>query len=246
MAVKSNQSAERVLQVLDAIAANQPVGVSTLSRILDLDKNAVQRALVTLAQTGWIAAAPSPSKGWELTAHIFSIAHKGQRKNDLRQRARPELEALRNATGETAILTIPTFDEFIIADVVESRQVLRSVPDIGEIAPPRNSATGLAVLPYLPAERQRILLGTAPDQPLLEQYANTLRRGFAVAVDAPVAGGASIAAAIFDAQGLPCGAIVIAGPKDRLPPQRQDEIGELVRTASINLSHAAPVRHPAA
>ena len=67
MTVKRSRSGSRVLAVLEAIARHQPVGVSTLARELATDKSAVQRAIMTLADSGWIhPAARSPTR-WQLT-----------------------------------------------------------------------------------------------------------------------------------------------------------------------------------
>ena len=60
MAVKRSQSASRVLSVLELIASRQPIGVSALAKLLDEDKSAVQRAIMTLADAGWIRIAPEP------------------------------------------------------------------------------------------------------------------------------------------------------------------------------------------
>ena len=43
MAVKGSSTAARVLVVFEAVAAHQPVGVAALSRMLGIDKSAVQQ-----------------------------------------------------------------------------------------------------------------------------------------------------------------------------------------------------------
>jgi IclR family acetate operon transcriptional repressor len=235
-----------VLGVLEAIAAHQPVGVSGLARLLDDDKNAVQRAIVTLAETGWIAPAPGPAKGWELTAHIFAVAYMSHSKNDLRLRAKAELDALRNETGETVLLNVPDLHRFIVADVFESRQILRTAPIIGTIASARNSATGLAVVPFLGKERQAVMLGGPPDEALLDKFRHTLQFGYAVSVDSPSQGITSIAAPIFDMDGTPLGAVVVIGPTERLTPGRYKGVGALVVKAARNLSRGAPGAAPRA
>jgi IclR family acetate operon transcriptional repressor len=67
MAVKGSSTGARVLEVFEAVAEHQPVGVAALSRMLDIDKSAVQRALVTLADQGWIQADDDPTTRWETT-----------------------------------------------------------------------------------------------------------------------------------------------------------------------------------
>jgi IclR family acetate operon transcriptional repressor len=228
--------------VLEAIAAHQPIGVSELARLLDLDKNAVQRAIVTLVETGWIGASSGRTKGWELTAHIFAVAHLSHSKNDLRLRAKSELDALRNETGETALLTVPDLQHFIVADVFESRQVLRTAPSIGTIIPVRGSATGLAILPYLSRQRQEEMLEGAPDAQLQEMFELTLERGYSVVTNIPILGVTSIAAPVFEADGTPQAAVVIISPTERMPTEHQASVGEQVRKAARNLSYGIPAQ----
>lgn len=240
ISVKPNQSAVRVIAVLEAIAAHQPIGVSELARMLQLDKNAVQRAVVTLSETGWIAPASGRNKGWELTAHIFAVAFQSHSKNDLRLRAKAVLDSLRNETGETALLTVPDLTHFVVADVCESRQVLRTTPSIGTVVPPRDSATGLAMLPYFSRERQEEMLGGPPDASLLELYCHTIEHGYSASVDVQMLGVTSIAAPIFEGDREPRAAIVVISPRDRMPPDRQREVGALVRQAAQSLSFGIP------
>ena len=228
--------------MLEAIAAHQPIGVSELARRLGLDKNAVQRAIVTLVETGWIGAATGRVKGWELTAHIFAVAYLSHSKNDLRLRAKSVLDALRNDTGETALLTVPDLQHFIVADVFESRQVLRTTPSIGTIVPARGSATGLAVLPYLSEQRQEEMLEGAPDAELQEMLELTLERGYSVMTNIPVLGVTSIAAPVFEADGTPRAAVVVISPAERMPVERQAPVGEQVRRAAQILSYGVPAQ----
>jgi IclR family acetate operon transcriptional repressor len=228
-----------VLEVLEAIAAHAPVGVSALARILEADKMAVQRAIVTLAETGWIAAAPGPSTRWELTTHIFAVAYMAHGQNDLRTRARPELDKLRDETGETAVLTLTDIRNFIVADTAPSPHVLSASPSIGSIAPPRDSATARAVLPYLSPQRQIEILGAPPDTELQDAFEATRRLGYAMIVDGPTEGVTSIAAPIFEIDGRPVGAMVAAGPTERLSDDRREKAAALVVAAARNLSRGA-------
>src|SRR4051812_35571529 len=92
MPVKHSQSASRVLAALELIARHQPVGLAKLAKLLGADKSAVQRAIATLANDGWIELTAQSPPRWELTARIFAVSHIGHSSNDLRQRARSALE----------------------------------------------------------------------------------------------------------------------------------------------------------
>jgi IclR family transcriptional regulator, acetate operon repressor len=241
MSVKRSQSAARVLAVLECVARQQPIGVSELARMLQADKSAVQRAVMTLADAGWIGAASGVPSKWQLTAHILAVAHMGHTRNDLRQRARSALEALRDASGETVLLVVPDIGRFVVVDALESRNMLRTVPNLGLAVPVRRSATSRAVLPYMTREQQMELLGEPPDSRLLVEFAATLKRGYSVSDGDVIAGSTNIAAPILELDGRPVGAVVVSGPSERLTAKHQRKVGAMVLQTARSLSRSAPL-----
>lgn len=241
MAVKPSHSAARVLSVLEQVALRQPIGVSALAKLLGEDKSAVQRAVVTLADAGWIRVAPEPPTRWELTAHIFAVAHLPHSSDGLRQRARPILEALRDRTGETAFLAIPDSYRFVVIEAAESLHSLRMALRVGQTTPVRESATGRALLPYFSPARQAAMLGEAPDAALIAVFAETRARGYGLSVGEVLKGSTNIAAPVFSDpilgdDGEPVAAITVSGPSDRLTADRHAEVGALVAQAAQGLS----------
>jgi len=214
MTVKRSRSASRVLAVLESIARHQPIGVSTLARELAADKSAVQRAIMTLADSGWIHHAAGAPTRWQLTARILAVAHMGHSGNDLRQRARGTLEALRDECGETVLLTVQDMLGFVVIEAIESRHMLRTVPHIGMAVPVRGSATARAMMPYMTEERQTQLLGSRPEAALLEEFA----------------------APILEVDGRPSAAIAVSAPSGRLPASHHDTIGAMISRAARKLS----------
>lgn len=235
MAVKRSQSAARVLAALEGVAQHQPVGVSALARILGADKSATQRALMTLADAGWIRAVPDNSARWELTPHILTIAHVPHSVQDLRARAHGTLERLRTETGETVYLIVPDRDAFVIVEALESRQLLRMSAPIGMAVPVRGSGTGLVILPFLSPERQAELLGGPPDAAMRAAFEETRARGYGVSDGHIERTAVSISAPIIE-RGAPVGAIVVAGPNDRIDAQDRERIGRLIAAAAAALS----------
>lgn len=234
MAVKGSSTAARVLTVFEAVATHQPVGVGGVSRILDMDKSAVQRALVTLAEAGWIQARDGAQ--WETTPRILTIAHGSRAKADQRQRIQEALASLAASTGETAIFNEPEGPRLIVSQVAESGQTLRMVPRIGAVVPVRESATGRILLPYLSIQRQTDLLGGKPDDDLRARLDDCRARGYAASseVNAP---SMTIAAPVFEAGGYPIGVIAISGPAERMPPIEHPRLAALVCEAANRLSH---------
>ena len=242
MTVKRSQSASRVLAVLETIARHQPIGVSTLARELGADKSAVQRAIMTLADDGWIHPAAGAPTRWQLTARILAVAHMGHSANDLRQRARSTLEALRDESGETVLLTVQDMLGFVVIEAIESRHMLRTVPHIGMAVPARGSATARAMLPYMTQERQTQLLGKPPDAALLNVFAVTRTRGYSVSEGEVTAGATTIAAPILEVDGRPSAAIVVSAPSGRMPASNHGRIGAMVCRAARSLSRRAASR----
>jgi DNA-binding IclR family transcriptional regulator len=229
-----------VLSVLEAIARHQPVGVSELARLLDEDKSAVQRAIMTLADEGWIHAGQGAPTRWRLTGHIHAVAHMAHGGDDLRQRARPVLEALRDETGESVILTTPDRGRFVVIDVVESRQLLRTAPQVGMIVDVIDSATGRVILAHLSRDRQIELLAAPPGADLAAEFATNLGRGFSVSEDDLIGGSVNIAAPIFEAGGEPAGAVVVSAPRERLTPEHHERVGQMAVRAARELSRGVP------
>lgn len=238
MAVKRSSSAARMLKVFEHTAAHQPIGVSALARQLGADKSAVQRDLMTLADAGWIRPAGPGSGQWELTPHVLTLARPPHSTDSLRQRARPVLERLREETGETAYLTVPDGDQFVVLDALESQHMLRMVPPIGMVVRVEGSATARAILPYLPEEEQARLLGRAISPELREEFAATRQRGYAVNDGDIEPSAVALASPILERERIPAGALVLTGPAERLAIQRRPEIGERLKAAAHQLSTA--------
>jgi IclR family acetate operon transcriptional repressor len=236
LAVKRSQSASRVLSILELVASHQPVGVSALAKLLGDDRSAVQRGVMTLADAGWIRLAPEPPARWELSAHLFTIAHLPDSASDLSQRARPVLEALRDESGETVFLAIPDVNRFVVIEAAESRHALRMASRIGQVILPQDSATGRAFLPYADPVRQAAMLGRTPDAGDQAEYAATRARGYGLSAGDIMPGATNLAAAIFDARDEPIAALVVSGPTERLTPGRHAAIGALVARGAASLS----------
>lgn len=242
MGVKPSQSGARILAALEKIALHQPVGISDLARSLSANLSAVQRAVQTLADEGWIRPAPGKPVRWELTPRIHSVSQHAYGSHDLRRRARRELEALRDATGETVVLNVPDDGKFIVVDVLESPHYLRVAAPVGLIVTPRGSATSRALLPYMSPEQQIQYLGEPPDAAMLADFAETIERGCAISIGDVVPGSTNIAAPIFEMDGRPVGAVLVSAPSDRATEEDYARLSTMVKATAQRLSRG-PVPH---
>lgn len=236
MAVKRSQSATRMLAVFEAIAHGQPIGVSALARVLDADKSAVQRDLMTLADADWIRGVAGSGGQWELSPHILTLAKPPHSNDALRLRAAPILEHLRRETGETAYIAIPDGDRFVVLGAAESHHLLRMVPAVGLVISMDGSATARAVLPFLPEHEQERLLGAPVTPAMRREFAETRARGYAVNDEEVVSGAVALASAVLGPDGRLLGSLVLTAPAERLPPERREGIGSLLRDGARRLA----------
>jgi IclR family acetate operon transcriptional repressor len=240
MPVKPSQSGARILAALDRIAQHQPVGISELARLMDENLAAVQRAIQTLANEGWIRAAPGKPTRWELTAHIHTVAQHAHGSHDLRRRARPVLEELWRETGESVLLIVPDGSRFVVIDVLESPHYVRSSVPVGFVVPPGPSATAWAMLPFMDSERQAGFLRKRPDPAMRERFAETVAKGYAVSRGDVFGGSANIAAPVFERDGSVVGAVLVSVPNDRASIAEEQRLGHMVLAAAARLSRGGP------
>jgi IclR family transcriptional regulator, acetate operon repressor len=232
MAVKPLHSLQRALAVLEAVAAEQPIGVGALARRLGEDKSTLQRVLVTLHATGWIRPAAGESTRWEVTTRPLVVAHLAQQRSNDLGRARPVMEALREATGESVVLAVPDTGRIVTVDVAESRQLIRSAPHLGMVLPIDAGAAALAIFAHLtPAE---IASFGAPigDPNFDAELRHARARGWSLNAGVISAHTTSIGAAVLDATGRPVAAMVVSAPSARLTADLYDAVGQQVLTAA--------------
>jgi IclR family acetate operon transcriptional repressor len=234
--VKQVQSASRVLATFEALAQHQPAGVSALARALGDDKSAVQRALLTLADAGWIARTGPDLGQWKLTPRVAAFAAVAEQRVNLRAIARPVLEDLRDELGETMLLAVLRDRRVLTIDVVESNQLVRTAPSVGLEIPLEGSAASQAILAHLPATELARVLGGPPSRTLLSHLGRARRRGWAVNNQRVRAGASAIGAAVLDRRGRPLASVTLSGPAARLPPAVLAAHGPRVASAAGRIS----------
>jgi IclR family acetate operon transcriptional repressor len=234
--VKTIRSLARGLEILEAIAAQQPVGLAALCATTGEDKSALQRTIATLHQSGWIQPTPTSPPRWELTAKPIVISGQVRQSSSLQGRARQLLNPLRDATGETVHLALLDNTTLVVADVAESAQLVRTALRIGQIHPFETSSAGRAMFAHL-NPTQRTARATAPEKLLTSaEYEDIRKRGWASSAGAVLEGSNSIGAALLDPAGAPVGALVVSGPATRLTPDRCAELGAILRDSIEQLS----------
>jgi DNA-binding IclR family transcriptional regulator len=171
---------------------------------------------------------------------------------DVRQIARPALEALNRASRELVFLSVMEGGEVVTVERLESDQPLTLRAQLGSRRPAHCTAAGKAFLAVLPeAEREAILRKplaaftphtiTAPDV-VRQQLSEVRARRFAWDDEEYFDGVRCVAAPVFGIERRIMGVVSLAAPTVRTPWERLWRLGAEVRATAraISASLGAP------
>lgn len=247
------QALTRGIQVLDLVAsAPRPMRFTELLVETGMPKGTLHRVLQALVEERllWLDAR---DQTYRLASRLFEWAHKVWDEFDLRGAAEPELERLRDLSGEAIRLGVLEGDTVLYIDQREVAQPLRLNNGVGSRVEAHASGLGKAILAHLSLEKRRALLSgtlaritpntiTDVDE-LIRQLDLTKARGYAISVDEQNIGISSVAAPVLNHRAEPIGAIGIIGPSFRLPVDRLHALGrdviEAARRTSGNIGEVA-------
>lgn len=214
------------LDVLEALAELEEVGLSELARRLGVSGPTLFRILATLGARGYVQK--SPASRYRLTLKAWELGAKAVRRIRLRDVARPFLEQLAAATGETVHLSVLQGDGIVIIDKLDSLHPVRVDTYVGLRAPAHCSATGKAILAFLPPAAlagvlpQRLARhtpATIADRAALErELAEVRRSGWARNREEWRSGVCAAAVPIFDSAGAVAASLSVTVPTPRFTP----------------------------
>ena len=146
------QSLERALDLLEALAGTDEVGVSELAAQTGLVPSTAHRLLATLVSRGY--AAQSAASGRYLLGYKLLELTSGlhDRLERLRVAARPHLEAIMERTGETTNLVVLEGRSAVYIDSVSGTRSVRLFTEIGQAIPAHSSGSGKALLAWADVE----------------------------------------------------------------------------------------------
>ena len=102
------QSLQRGLEILVAVAqADRPLGITELSRQFGLAKGSISRLVATLVEQSLVTRDAETAK-YRLSMKVWELGNGAVSRLDIRDIARPVMEALNGATQETVHLTVLT------------------------------------------------------------------------------------------------------------------------------------------
>lgn len=231
------RSVRNALRILEELSKSQPIGVSDLSRQLELPKSSTFRSLQTLAQAGWVQPAKGEPPRWVLSTKVFTIGLAASVETTLRELAITEMTCIRDALGETVHLTVPDETNLVVIAHLDGTNSLRTFLALGTRAPLHATAGGRAMLSAMgDAEVNRLLdqgIEAYTDRTTLDRDAiwaeitSARERGYAINSAEWRTHIAAIASPIVSRSGQVLAAISISMPMSRYQEIDHAEAGAL-------------------
>jgi DNA-binding IclR family transcriptional regulator len=232
------QAVLRAVTVLKAFTDLQPeIGLSELARTVGLNKTTVYRMLTALESEGFVIKNPA-TESYRLGPEAIALGGRAMRSNDLRAASRSELEALAQATTETASLEVLFERDMLVLDEVVGGHVLGAAQHLGARWPAHATSTGKAVLAFLPdADSNAFLRGALPkittntlttQAAMRRELIQIRQQGYAVATEELEDGFTAVGAPLFNHDGKAVAAISVGGPSARLTTARVSQIADRV------------------
>ncbi len=240
------QSVDRTLDVLESLASRRgATGISELAQLVGLHVSTVHRLLATLVDRGYVRQDPDSSR-YHLASRIFTLASAADLHLDLRLVARPYLERLMRASGETANLVTATENEVVYLDQVASLHLVKMFTAPGLRAPLYCTGTGKLMLALrgdafaeaaLAGPMRRYTDRTIVTRGVLEGELAAIRRnGYSVDNEEMEEGVRCLAVPIFDRRSACIGAMSVSGPTTRLTAERVEKLATPARAIAQDLS----------
>ncbi|MDR0355478.1 MAG: IclR family transcriptional regulator [Deltaproteobacteria bacterium] len=135
---------KRTMDILETVAAKDEMSVADLVRTLKLDRNAVNRVLLTLTDLGYLTRLDN--KRYALTMKLFRLSSKALNGLTLPRLVNRHMRALADDFGETVCLGQRNDLHVLTIDVVSSSLPVRYVSHIGNTAPLHNASMGKCIL----------------------------------------------------------------------------------------------------
>ncbi|RLA98866.1 MAG: IclR family transcriptional regulator [Deltaproteobacteria bacterium] len=248
---KSSYMIKSVVNALDLLeelsSEGRELGVTELSRRLNLHKNNVFRLLATLESKGYVEQ-NKETENYRLGLKSLELGQSYIRQMSLIKQARPILEQLVNRCNENAGLGIIRQDSVVYLDVVEAKRVVRVACRVGWRLPPYCAAIGKVQLAFKSEtelersvnwdEMKAFTKNTITDkETFLKHLAEIRKKGYAIDNEEYEEGVRCVAAPVWDYTGNVVAGISVSGPVFRMTDKRiEGEIIPAVKEAGITLS----------
>ncbi|AJA66966.1 IclR family transcriptional regulator [Bradyrhizobium japonicum] len=243
------QSVDRALSILETLAEDdEGYRLSDLAVRTGLSASTVHRLLATLENRRFVQFDRAESK-WHVGVRSFTVGASFARRRNFSTQAIPYLRKLRDLTRETANLAVVDDEFIIVLTRMESREIMRSLTQVGGRVAMVTSGVGKAVLATYSDEDVGAVIrhhgmprltekSIVRPGDLFKELEKIRKQGFALDDEEACMGLRCIAAVVYNDCAEPLAAISVSGMTSRLTDDRLPEIGQIVREVAGELTVA--------
>ena len=243
------QSVDRALSILETLAEDdEGYRLSDLAVRTGLSASTVHRLLATLESRRFVQFDRAASK-WHVGVRSFTVGASFARRRNFSTQAIPYLRKLRDLTRETANLAVVDDEFIIVLTRMESREIMRSLTQVGGRVAMVTSGVGKAVLATYSDEDVSAVIrhhgmprltekSIVRPGDLFKGLEKIRKQGFALDDEEACMGLRCIAAVVYNDCAEPLAAISVSGMTSRLTDDRLPEIGQIVREVAGELTVA--------
>ena len=223
----------------------KPVRLSELARRLQISRSSAHRILQTLASRSFVAQ-DKVTRLYSLGLGAWFLGRNVLPERRLLDAAQPILEQINIDTGETVYLALLDGASVRYAYAILGTNPVKVYEEVGSLGPIHSSATGKAILAFLPSEVFNSILTfpltaftphtiTSRDQ-LLQETETIRKRRYAIGNDEMHLGVGGVGAAILDQSGNSFAAIGISCPTSRITEDFLTSLGQTAKTAAADIT----------
>jgi DNA-binding IclR family transcriptional regulator len=222
MGTPTTQSIQRAFDIVELLWRLDGAGPTKIAKELGIHKSTAHVYLQSLESTGYVI---NDQGSYRLSLQFLNMGSRLKNRSRIFHAARKEINQLALNTDEMAAITVKENNEAVILHQMLGNNSLELGTFSGMRNPLHTTASGRAILAYLPAEEVQSLLHTDleavtkntttdPDQ-LLDQFEQIREDGFAITSDQQAIGMGVIAVPLL-IDDYPVASLGIAVPSARI------------------------------
>ncbi len=240
-------SLDRALAVLELLAQSRSgFSISEISRRLKLPKSSVHLLIGTLERRGYLQKNTLSGK-YSFGLKLVSLSRTALEGLDLREQAKPLLQALMRRTSLTVHMAVLERNEAVIVEKIECPGLLRLATWIGRRLDVNCSGVGKALIAFLPAEefdrqfKDKVFCrnneNTIVSVSRLKRELERIRAlGYSFEDEEGEIGFRCIGAPVFDFTNKVVAAISVAGTTAQIPTNQVSELATIVKHTAAQIS----------
>lgn len=245
--VHSVPAVERVFSVLECLARSRKgFTVSELGRKLSVPKSSIHLILKTMERRGYLQKNPQSGK-YKFGLKLVGLTRSALDNLEMREEARPFLQALVRKTGLTAHMAVLEGNEAVLIEKVQAPGLIQLATWIGRRMEVNCTGVGKALIAFLSEQelREQVLSkGLAKHNQKTIVSINRLRRelaqireaGYALDDEEDEIGLRCIGVPVFGEPPKVIAAISVAGTTGQLPLEQVPTLARMVKQTAAEIS----------